>query len=183
MTFLAKRLLYISLLIVMLFLFFNIENIGKRLYPFYYRDTITNQSIIYSLDPLFIAALIKAESDFDPNATSDAGAIGLLQIMPDTGYWIAEKMNLSDFTPQQLYHPDTNIKMGIWYLSDLNKEFDNKQILVLAAYNAGRGNVAKWIEEKELNGQENDVNKIPFPETRNYIRKVLFNYQLYKYLY
>ena len=65
--------------------------------------------------------------------------------------------------------------MGTWYLSDLNKEFNNNKILVLAAYNAGRGNVTKWIKDKNLNGEINEINQIPFPETRHYIRKALFN--------
>ena len=180
---LIRRILYIFVLIAVFLLAFNIEKIGKKLYPYHYHNIITHQAAIHNLDPLFVAALIKTESNFNPEAISDAGAIGLLQIMPDTGKWIAKTRGINDFTPEKLYHPSTNIEMGTWYLSDLNKEFNNNKILVLAAYNAGRGNVTKWIKDKNLNGEINEINQIPFPETRHYIRKVLFNYQIYRYLY
>ncbi|MEG6617029.1 lytic transglycosylase domain-containing protein [Peptococcaceae bacterium 1198_IL3148] len=175
-----KRLL---LLFLIVYLFLKIDDFGRELYPFPYRQAITHQAIANGVDPFLFAALIKTESNFNPDATSKAGARGLVQIMPETGQWIAQQMNLVDFTSDKLYHPQTSIKMGAWYLANLNKEFQGSQVLTLAAYNAGRGNVQKWLAEQHWTGEEQTIDQIPFPETRHYIRKVNWNYKVYKYLY
>ncbi|MCL0080697.1 lytic transglycosylase domain-containing protein [Peptococcaceae bacterium] len=173
----------ILVLLLVVWLLFNIDDLGKKIYPFPYRETITHQAIAHNIDPFLLVALIKTESSFDPKATSPAGAMGLLQIMPDTGYWIAENTAMLNFTVEQLYQPKINIRMGAWYLADLNNQFNHELVLVLAAYNAGRGNVQKWLENGCWTGEQNTLDQIPFPETRNYIRKVMWHYQVYKFLY
>lgn len=171
------------MLILIVFLITQIDNIGRKLYPFPYRETITYHATAHIIDPILLAAIIKTESNFNPKALSTAGARGLVQIMPDTGDWIANQMSLLDFDADKLYHPETNIKMGAWYLADLTKAFHNNQTMVLAAYNAGRGNVSKWIDNHQWTGYEKDIDQIPFPETRHYVRKVTWNYKVYHYLY
>lgn len=170
-------------MVLILFLFSKVDDIGRKLYPFPYREAITYHAIANNVDPLLLAAIIKVESNFNPNALSAAGARGLVQIMPETGHWIANQMNLLDFDADKLYHPETNIQMGAWYLADLTKQFNGNRAMILAAYNAGRGNVTKWLENNLWTGDEKHIDQIPFPETRHYIRKVSWNYQVYQYLY
>ncbi|MBO8138276.1 MAG: lytic transglycosylase domain-containing protein [Desulfotomaculum sp.] len=177
---LSRSILFLLLIFILLF---RVDDIGRKFYPFPYRETITHYAEANGIDPFFLAALIKTESSFDPKAKSPAGAIGLLQIMPETGYWIAEQMKIPDFNPGKLYHPETSIRMGAWYLANLKQEFKGDQALVLAAYNAGRGNVKRWLEHQHWTGETKTIDQIPFPETRNYIRKVMFNYKVYKFLY
>lgn len=176
----VKRWLFIFLII---YLLFKIDDFGREIYPFPYRESITHQAITNGVDPFLMVALIKTESNFNPDATSKVGARGLLQIMPDTGQWIAQQMNLMDFTTDKLYNPETSIKMGSWYLANLYKEFQGNRVLALAAYNAGRGNVKEWLENQHWTGEEHTIDQIPFPETRYYIRKVTLNYKIYKFLY
>ncbi len=127
--------------------------------------------------------MIKAESNFDRRAVSERGARGLMQIMPETGSWIALQMGSPAFKPDQLFEPETSIVFGAWYLADLGREFDQDIVLILAAYNGGPGNVKEWISSNKLTRGKVTIEKIPFPETRNYVRKVLFYHQIYSYLY
>ncbi len=179
----ARLVRRLFILILLLLLLFKVDDVGRKLYPFPYREAITHHAIANDIDPYLLAAIIKVESNFNPNATSPAGAKGLLQIMPETGEWIANEMGKGDFTTDQLYDPETSIKMGAWYLANLKKEFVGDHALLLAAYNAGRGNVKKWLEEEHWTGEEKTIDQIPFPETRHYIRKVLWNYKVYQFLY
>jgi soluble lytic murein transglycosylase len=94
---------------------------------------------------------------------------------------IAKKLNIKDFSEEQLYDPALNIKFGAWYLADLSREFDNDLVTILAAYNAGRGKVNSWL--KEWNAQYDEISDLPYSETRNYIRKVLKIYKYYEKLY
>lgn len=173
----------ILVIVIIIFLLFKAGDFGRQLYPFPYRDTVTYNAAANNIDPFLLAALIKTESNFNPDATSPAGARGLLQIMPETGIWIAEQMGKTDFDPDQLYHPETSIIMGSWYLANLRNEFPGDQVQILAAYNAGRGNVNTWLENNYWTGEEITIDQIPFPETRHYIRKINWNYKVYKLLY
>ena len=129
-----------------------------------------------------VSAVIKTESNFDVDAKSKKNAYGLMQITPDTARWIADKMNMDNFSLDMLTDSDTNIKMGCWYLSNLNKEFNNND-LALAAYNAGRGNVQKWLKDPQYSKDGVSLTNIPFPETDRYITKVKLYYKIYKFLY
>ena len=106
-----------------------------------------------------------------------------MQIMPDTGKWIAEKMGMENFRPAQLNDVQTNIRMGTWYLAYLLKEYDGNEVLALAAYNAGRGHVDSWMDEYGWDKNFKKIEEIPFTETREYVRIVLLNERQYKKLY
>jgi soluble lytic murein transglycosylase len=161
---------------------FNFDNVAKFFYPFPYREEIFFYANKYHLDPYLLAAMIKTESNFDKRAVSDKGARGLMQIMPETGLWIAQQMGEPAISMEMLFDPETSIKLGSWYIADLGKEFNGDTILILAAYNGGRGNVKEWLNNKNLDG-ERIIDKIPFTETRFYVQKVLIYQQVYRYLY
>lgn len=171
------------LLVIFIVVIYNSANIAKLFYPLHYREQIIITSGENGLDPLFIAAIIRTESGFNPRATSPKGARGLMQIMPDTGDWIAQHMDISPYYPDLLFDPETNIRMGTWYIANLGQEFDNNIVYVLAAYNGGRGNVQKWLKENTISGSTQDINAIPFPETKNFVRKVTRDYYIYRWLY
>ncbi len=144
----------------------------KLLYPFAYRQAILGWAETYQLDPHLILSIIRTESHFRPRAVSSAGAIGLMQIMPTTGAWVAEKNGIEGFAVDDLYDPETNIRFGSWYLHYLIGRFVDIET-ALAAYNAGPGAVDRWGESKD---------KI-FPETAEYVRKVRKGEIVYRNLY
>ena len=152
-------------------------------YPYPYQDIVRKYAEKYKIDSSLAAAVIKAESKFEHTAVSHRGAVGLMQIMPDTGDWISEQLEDREYAPHRLSEPEINIRYGLWYLSALRKEFRNNDILALAAYNAGRGNVTAWMEEYGWDYDFDDIEAIPFGETREYVRKVLENKAKYKELY
>lgn len=132
---------------------------------------------------MLVAALIWVESSFNKDAESAKGAIGLMQIMPETGSWAAGQMGLGDFTAEKLFAPDTNIKIGTWYLSQLLNQFGHNPYLALAAYNGGRGHVSSWLEKGIWDGSREGLANIPFPETYYFVKKVERVYKRYKALY
>ena len=145
-------------------------------YPLEFKEEIKRYSEEYALDAYFVSAVICTESGFNETAVSNRGAVGLMQIMPDTGTWAAEKIGISDFTTDMLTQPDVNIRIGCWYLRYLDDMFEGDQNKVMAAYNAGPNNVKEWAGGRELTD-------IPFAETENYLVKVTRNLQIYKGLY
>ncbi|OPY58096.1 MAG: Soluble lytic murein transglycosylase precursor [Pelotomaculum sp. PtaU1.Bin035] len=173
----------IIFLLLFIFLILNLDNIARIIYPFSYREETIYYANEYRVDPFLLAAVIKTESNFDSRAVSEKGARGLMQIMPETGEWVARQIGEKTFNPDQLFDPNTSIKLGTWYIADLEKEFSSDTILVLAAYNGGRGNVEEWLDKKSLSGGVNSINQIPFPETRLFVQKVLLYYHIYRYLY
>ena len=150
-------------------------------YPLYYKASIKNYCQQYNLQPELIASIINTESSFDQNATSSKGAIGLMQIMPSTAFWICKKNQIELISTQQLYDPDTNIKIGCLYLSYLIDKFENIDN-ALYAYNAGEGTVKTWLLNKNYSSDGKTLNNIPYPETENYTKKIYNNLKLYKYL-
>lgn len=169
-------------LIIVLVVLVNAGNIARYFAPILYRDIIFKEAANADLDRYLLAAIVKTESNYDPLAVSVKGARGLMQIMPDTGKWVAEQRN-QGFSNDQLFNPQYNVRIGSLYVSDLYKEFHGNTILVLAAYNAGQGNVKKWQKNNNWSGDRNSIDQIPFPETRQFVRKVLFYQQVYKRLY
>ena len=131
----------------------------------------------YGLDEYHIAAVINTESRFNEEAESRMGAVGLMQVLPTTGAWAAEKIGMDDYSLEQLWKPEVNIRIGCWYLSYLCKMFNGDLRKVFAAYNAGPGNVKEWIEE---NGE---LVNIEHSETQNYLVRVEKRYEMYKRLY
>ncbi|NLI13218.1 MAG: lytic transglycosylase domain-containing protein [Peptococcaceae bacterium] len=169
--------------IIVLLLIQNADKVWRYFYPFPYRQITINHAEAYNLDPYLLASIMKAESGFNSSAVSPKGARGLMQIMPDTGQWVARQLGSPAFAPDQLFDPDTNIRFGAWYIADLKKEFHGDIVLVLAAYNGGRGNVEEWVASKNLTGGNSTIDQIPFPETRNFVRKVLLYHRIYSHLY
>ena len=152
-------------------------------YPLQYDYMVQRYSYENDIDPAFVAAVINTESKFRKNAESHRGAIGLMQIMPETGEWIAGQIEMSDYSPDKLENVSTNIKMGTWYLSYLLKEYNGNKVLALAAYNAGRGNVDTWMKKYGWKKDFDEIEKIPFAETRKYVKVVMQSEGQYKKLY
>jgi len=152
----------------------------QALYPFPFEQAIARWSRERDLNPLLVTALIRQESRFEPRIRSAVGAVGLMQVMPETGDWIANKLALSDFN---LDEPEDNLKLGTWYLDFTHQEHDNNAMLAVASYNAGPGNVAIWIDRFGLEDPDWFVEQIPFPETRNYVKSVFASYWNYLQLY
>lgn len=135
------------------------------------------------VDPFLVSALIREESVYDPRALSPVGAIGLMQLMPDTGRRVARAEGLSDFSVDQLYRPEVNLTLGVRYLADLLDRFAGNEAYAVAAYNAGPEAVARWLENGPPRAIEEFVEEIPFGETRAYVKRVLRSAWLYHALY
>lgn len=181
-----KRNSWVTLIVILallLLLLINAGDIGRFFFPIPYRQMIFREAAGAGLDSCLVAAIVKTESNYNPGAVSVKGARGLMQIMPETGKWVAGNKGLQGFDPDLLFNPEYNVKIGVWYVSELYREYHGDTILVLAAYNAGRGNVNKWLTQNNWAGDRGSIDQIPFPETRQFIRKVLFYQQAYRYLY
>jgi soluble lytic murein transglycosylase len=141
--------------------------------PLRHEDIIRQQARDKHVDPSLIAAVIYTESRFRYQ-TSHAGAIGLMQLMPDTADYIARKSGGTQFKREDLATPQINIAYGTWYLRYLLNKYDGNTILTLAAYNAGEGKVDEWRGRAAANGEKFRVaSHIPFKETRDYVHRVL----------
>ena len=145
----------------------------RFVYMWDHQQDIITYSKKNNIDPFLIAAIIKNESNFEQRAVSKAGAVGLMQIMPDTGRWIAEQMGLKGYQDSDLYQTKTNIRMGCWYIGELEHEFKGNLVLIMIAYNAGRGQTHQWMQQYGWDYDFNDIKAIPFPDTREYVAKVL----------
>ncbi|NLY08570.1 MAG: lytic transglycosylase domain-containing protein [Tissierellia bacterium] len=170
----VKTLITLVLIVVIIALVVN------AIYPLGYRDEIEKNSNSMEISPYLVMALINIESKFDKNAVSDKGAMGLMQIKPDTAEWIAENMGMPYQHMSDLVTPAINIRMGCWYLNYLMKEYKDVNY-ALAAYNAGMGNLDEWIKNG-LEIKEGDYSNIPFSETRHYIRKIRSQAKTYETL-
>lgn len=175
------RLVIIVLAIYLLFLGsgYILKNV---IFPLKYMNYVEKYSKEYNLDPYFVMAVMKAESNFDEDAKSNKDARGLMQITTSTGKWIAEKQGIIDFDTNLLLEPEVNIRFGCWYLNNLHKEFGDWD-LVIAAYNAGRGRVQEWLNSAEHSDDGKNLTYIPFKETDKYVKKVNVYYNIYRSLY
>lgn len=137
-----------------------------------YLDLVKVECEKYDLDENLILAMIKSESKFDKNAVSKAGAIGLMQILPSTASWIAEKLEKDDFIQNQLFNEKTNIEFGCYYISYLLDLFGNNEKLSICAYNAGPNVVNNWLKDESYSKDGQNLDYIPYKETSNYYNKV-----------
>ncbi|MBW4687875.1 MAG: transglycosylase SLT domain-containing protein [Komarekiella atlantica HA4396-MV6] len=151
-------------------------------YPFPYFQQIEKWSTERQLNPLLVTALMRQESRFQPKIKSIAGATGLMQVMPDTAKWIAPQIKLDSKTID-LEDPNDNVMLGTWYLDHTHQQYNNNSLLAIASYNAGPGNVSKWLQNLTKEDPDEFVEDIPFDETRNYVRQVFGNYWNYLRLY
>lgn len=153
-------------------------------YPIHYKDEIRKHSLTYEMDPFLVASIIRVETNFKTGRESKKGAVGLMQLMPDTAKWALEKAKLPDVSLERLKEePSSNIELGTWYLSTLSRQFDGNRTAVIAAYNAGPGKVQSWLDEGRWDGTEASVKDIPFGETRHYVQRVIYYYDQYTELY
>jgi len=150
------------------------------LFPLPFFEYVNNWSGQRQLNPLLVLGLIRQESRFEPEIGSIAGARGLMQVMPGTGQWIADKIQLKDY---DLTDPDDNVKLGTWYLDHTHQEYNNHSLFAVASYNAGPGNVAKWIRKYDTTDPDAFIEQIPFGETKGYVEAVFENYWNYLRLY
>ncbi|MGH7519458.1 MAG: transglycosylase SLT domain-containing protein, partial [Gemmatimonadales bacterium] len=154
----------------------------RLLYPVIHADAIRAEAAAQGLDPALVAALIRQESLFNPAATSSAGARGLMQLMPATGSMLARTLNFPTWDPVLLWQPDVSIVMGTTHLAELVARYDHP-VRILAAYNAGIHRVTLWDEKTGLADPELFAERIPFVETRDYVRIIQRNRELYRTLY
>ncbi len=158
----------------------------RRLYPTYYWGEISRAAQDFGLDPNLVLAIIRQESAFDETALSRAGARGLMQVMPATGRQMARKLRLRRFSKEDLWDPTTSIRLGARHLADHFRYFRssrNRQFgLALSAYNAGLDVARKWSGRLPVHDMDEFVESIPYRETRNYLKLVYRNYQVYSYL-
>ena len=140
--------------------------------PLSHVEVIRQQAAAQHLDPALIAAVIYAESKFDPRP-SPAGAQGLMQILPATAYFIARLSGGTSFTASDLATPSINVAYGSYYLRYLLDHFGGNEMLAVAAYNGGVSNVDSWVARAEADGRTLTLGAIPFGETRAYVQRVL----------
>ncbi len=152
----------------------------QTLFPFPYEDLILKWSKERNLNPLLVTGLIRQESRFEPKIKSPVGATGLMQVMPDTAKFIAPQINLKDYS---LTDPNDSINLGTWYLDHTHETYKNNSMLAVASYNAGPGNVDKWVKKYNLSDVDQFVEDIPFAETKGYIESVFGNYWNYLRIY
>src|SRR5690242_13638594 len=143
---------------------------------------IREQASEKHLDPALIAAVIYAESKFEPRPSA-AGAEGLMQILPATAYYLAHLSGGVRFTASDLARPEINVAYGSYYLRYLLDHYGGDELLALAAYNGGITNVDRWVADARQHGRELTVEAIPFPETREYVQRVLSAQQEYRATY
>jgi len=153
----------------------------RFLYPPYFADIIEAQAAEHNVDPYLVSAVIRQESIFNPSIKSPVGAIGLMQIMPYTGKYIAEKVDVA-YTNDSLVCPIYNIRFGTWYIRELLDQFNENVVLALASYNGGPHNAQKWYNSNKEEEYDLFIEDIAFSETRGYVKKVLANYWTYRIL-
>ena len=153
-----------------------------RVLPLKYQDIVVKYAAEYNLDKSMVNGVIFCESHFEADAVSTADAVGLMQVTQETGWWAAEQMGLDPDTID-MTDPETNIRIGCWYLNWLLDKFDGVTETALAGYNAGHGNVDKWLADEAMSADGIILEEIPFEETRSYVKKVQLAQKLYQYVY
>lgn len=178
-----KRVLLLLFLGFVVLIFFNTQWL-TLFYPIHYKDEIRQHAIENNIDPFMVAAIIRVETNYKADQESVKGALGVMQLMPDTAKWVIGKANLPDVSLESLKRePDKNIQIGSWYLKSLYDQFEGNEIAVIAAYNAGPTKVRSWIKNGKWNGQLETSKDIPFGETRHYVQRVAHYYEQYVKIY
>ena len=152
------------------------------IYPLVYWDSIKRESARLGLDPYVVAALIGQESTFDPQIKSVANAWGLMQVMPATGRRLARSLEIRNFSTQRLTEPELNLKLGTYYFARLIQQFGGTYY-ALASYNAGENRVVRWKAERPGLDEDEFIDDIPFPETQNYVKRILGTAEDYRLIY
>lgn len=155
---------------------------GRFFYSFPYQEEVFRYAGEFDLDPYLVIAVARVESSLNPTARSPQGAVGLMQLMPETARWAAAELGV-EYQPELLEDPAYNLRLGSWYLARLRRQFAGQLPLVLAAYNGGHGQVRQWLASQAWDGSLAGLDDIPFPETRQFVRRVLRDYRLYRFFY
>ncbi len=156
----------------------------RVLYPFPYREIVTREAVEAGIEPLFLASLIRQESAFAPGIRSPAGAIGLMQVMPETGRELARGQGIRGFTPESLETAEINLHLGTTFWVDMERRYgDGNLPLALSAYNAGPTRARRWGRLPEAQDPLRFTERIPFDETRGYVKNITRNLHLYRFLY
>ena len=182
---LIKFLIILIAILLFYFVLFKVVEIDKvvmkKIYPLKYSEYVEKYAEEYNIDKYLVYAIIKAESNFEEDAKSTSNAVGLMQIMEATAIETANKIDIN-ISEEDLFNPELNIKLGLKYFTSLLEKYNNCNLAIIA-YNAGIGNVDKWIEDDIIKEDGTDIEKVPFKETNNYVRKILRDYKIYKELY
>ena len=181
-----KKVISYSLIIIFLILVVcGFIGIKTYVYPLEYKDEVLEYSQKYNLDPYLVFAVINAESGFDKHATSSKNARGLMQITESTAKEVNEITNSVDSLDEEnIYNEDINIELGCQYLASLISRYNGNYYLAICSYNAGIGNVDKWISQGQISQDLNTTDvELPFKETTKYLKKVIHNYKMYKVIY
>ena len=155
-------------------------------YPLRHEELLVSAAEQFGLEPWHVAAVVRCESGFYEKSVSSVGAMGLMQIMPETGEWLAGKFNEeSRFYDELLFDPGVNLKYGCWYLGWLMERYEGDRVLVTAAFHAGQGKVDSWLKKTEISpdGKTIPIENIPYKETRQYVGRVLVACEKYQELY
>ncbi len=155
------------------------KSFWEQAYPYRFLDLVKRQAPTPTADPYLIAAVTREESAFDPKAVSKVGALGLMQLMPFTGEWVAKRVGLKSFSPDLLLDEAVNIRLGAWYLQHLIEQFNGNVVLAVASYNAGPEAVGRWAE-KGVGELDEFIESIPYNETRYFTKKVIRSYNEYR---
>ena len=153
-----------------------------HIFPKKYQQEINYFCQQYELSPSLVYAVIFTESRFDKNAISSKDAKGLMQIGEITGEWAAELLDMEQYQKQMLFEPNIIIQFGCLFLNKLTNQFGTTQT-ALAAYNAGSGNVSKWLQDSHYSDDGKTLIDIPYGETKRYVKKVMFVQKIYQWLY
>ena len=177
-----KNLFYIlTILLSLIFLMWGYKTLLGAVYPLKYQEIVSRAAKKYDVEEELIYAIIKAESGFDKNAESKAGACGLMQITPDTFEWLQRRTN-SSLSKSCLSDPEVNINFGTMFISILRGKYSSDDI-VLSAYNAGITTVERWLGDENVSEDGEELGKIPYKETRDYVTRVKQIKKIYKKLY
>ncbi len=179
----VKWVITIVIFIAMAMGIFRFFVLPEYILPIKYSEFVEKYSREYDIDKYLVYAVIYTESKFKDSALSHKEAKGLMQITESTGAWAAEKMGIEGFETEDLYEPETNIRIGCWYLRELLNQFEGVDETALAAYNAGNGKVSEWLGNADYSKDGKKLDKIPYEETLKYVKKVDFIKKLYVYIY
>lgn len=171
------------ILLAAVFVLMQTKWVARWMYPLYYYEDIRREAARYDLDPLLVAAVVRVESSFVRDRVSKVGAVGLMQLMPETARWIVQQPGAPKVSTDDLTDPEASLAMGSWYLSYLIERFHGNTVAAVAAYNAGPNRVERWLKEGQWDGTLEHADRIPVGETRHFVQRVFYNFDRYKEIY
>ena len=172
--------LLIAVVIAFLFIYMP-YSVKQNTYQLAFKDEVDRYSAEFGVDKALVYSVIKVESDFDPDAVSDAGAIGLMQIIEDSFEWVRKKLHCDDLVFEDMYTPEYSIRFGCYMLDYLYDKYGSIE-LAAAAYHCGMTTVDNWIAQGIIDPQDVDVSKIEGSKTQYYVKKILRAYEKYSEL-